>query len=425
MKKIIPILTVILLTVSTFSQNINGRFTSSFYTFERYQDSNVSETYLRNYNSLILNINKSQFSLRTRLGIDTDLMNTLDNDPRVRFYNLYLEARDLLDIATVKIGRQPFFSSIAGGVYDGMSLKLKHSGFVLSGFYGGNVPAYQKLEITDDWKNDFILGGKFEVNALENLSFALAYVNKNFKPMEYEALRMNEDFSPVEVLVKQRSNQYEFASAEASYVMKNSFNIFSKVEYDLNLSEISKVEFSGRLEEIKNFGISLYYNYREPRVRYNSIFSVFDYGNSQEIEAGVDYKINEMFTVIGKFGNVTYKEDDSQRMTIGLNSNLGNLSYRKTFGYAGEMDAVTLYSAKSFFKGLLTPSIGLSYTSYKLSEDSETNTLIALLGGVNYRPWKAVSFDLQAQYLNNKIYENDFRILFKFNHWFNTNLSLL
>ena len=31
-------------------------------------------------------------------------------------------------------------------------------------------------------------------------------------------------------------------------------------------------------------------------------------------------------------------------------------------------------------------------------------------------------FDLQLQYLNNKIYNNDVRFLFKLNYWFNTNI---
>ena len=130
-------------------------------------------------------------------------------------------------------------------------------------------------------------------------------------------------------------------------------------------------------------------------------------------------------TIVGKFGNVEYEDDNSQRLTLGFNTVYGNVSFRKTFGYAGELDAISVYSAKTLLEGALTPSVGLSYTSYKLSEDSETNSLVTLLGGVNVRPWKSISFDLQAQYLNNKIYQNDFRIMFKFNHWFNTNLSLL
>ena len=51
-----------------------------------------------------------------------------------------------------------------------------------------------------------------------------------------------------------------------------------------------------------------------------------------------------MFTVIGKFGNVQYKDENSQRIGIGLSTIYGNINYRKTFGYAGELDAVSVYS---------------------------------------------------------------------------------
>ena len=110
---------------------------------------------------------------------------------------------------------------------------------------------------------------------------------------------------------------------------------------------------------------------------------------------------------------------------MGVNTNYGSISYRKTLGYAGELDAVSLYTAHSFIEGLITPSVGFSYTNYKLSEDAEKNNLLTLLAGLNVRPWVTWSFDLQGQLLNNKIYKNDLRILFKINHWFNTNLDLL
>ncbi|MDP3580860.1 MAG: hypothetical protein Q8S39_02925, partial [Ignavibacteria bacterium] len=81
----------------------------------------------------------------------------------------------------------------------------------------------------------------------------------------------------------------------------------------------------------------------------------------------------------------------------------------------------SVYAAKSYREGLITPSIGLSYTSYKLSKDAEKNNITAILAGFNLRPWKAWSFDVQGQFFNNKIYNDDFRFLLKINHWFNTN----
>jgi hypothetical protein len=160
-------------------------------------------------------------------------------------------------------------------------------------------------------------------------------------------------------------------------------------------------------------------------IRYNSIFSVFDFGNTWEIEGGADYKFSRYITALAKYGNVSYRDGaTSQRITAGVNSLFGSLVYRKTLGDAGELDALSLYIAHSFLEGLITPSVGLSFTNYRLSADAPKNDLLSLLAGVNIRPWRELSFDLQGQYLNNKIYKNDLRMFLKINYWFNTNLNL-
>jgi len=425
MKKTILILFILCFSVPLLAQNINGRFSSSIYTLERYDSANTSDKYLRSFQSLRLNINEGNFSIKTRVGFETDIANPLDNDPRFRFYNLYFEARKLLDVATLRIGRQSFFNGLASGLYDGVNLKVKTEDFTVTGFYGGNVPAYQKLELTDDWANDYVLSGKISTTVVPNFRFSLSYIDKNFKPVEYTAIRLDEDYIPYNALIKRESQKYKYVSGEASYFMKDIFNVNLRYDYDLNFEQTSKIEVSGRYEQIENLGISLYYNFREPKIRYNSIFALFDYGNTQEIEAGVDYRIIGLFTLVGKYGRVTYEDDNSDRFTLGVNSQYGGVSYRMTNGYAGELDALSVYSSYPLFDGLFTPSIGVSITNYKISEDSEENDITAILAGFNVRPWRVLSFDVQGQYFNNELYENDYRLLFKINYWFNNNLNLL
>lgn len=421
MKKLIL---VFLLAINTivFAQNINGRFSSSVYTFERYDSLNSSENYVRAYEMLNLNLNYDKFSIRSFLNFETDLTKEQISDPRLRFYNLYLEARDLLNIATVKIGRQPIINNVVGGLFDGGSIILKHTDYKLSAFYGGNVPAYQKLEITNDFKNNFILGGKFTTTVIPNSQLSIGYVNKNFKPENYFANRLDPNLNLIEVEIENKSNQYQFVTGELNYTMPEIVQAFFRYDYDVNFKQTSRFEFDARTEAVKNLGLNVYYNFREPKIRYNSIFSVFDYGNTHEIEVGADYKINQMITVIGKFGNVQYKDENSQRVAIGLSTSYGSVNYRKTFGYAGELDAISLYSGYTLFDGLLTPSVGLSYTNYKLSPEAESNSVTSLLIGTNIRPFRVLSFDLQGQYMDNKIYKNDLRLFFKLNYWFNLNI---
>ncbi|RJP63831.1 MAG: hypothetical protein C4539_15600, partial [Ignavibacteriales bacterium] len=232
------------------------------------------------------------------------------------------------------------------------------------------------------------------------------------------------NLNPITVLIQSKSNQYKFASAEISYELPKLISINTRYDFDFNYEKTSKVEVDGRYEPMEGLGIKAYYNYREPRVRYNSIFSVFDYGNSQEIEGGLDYKLGD-YTLVGNFGYVSYKDDNSERVSVGINSSFGNLNYRKTFGYAGELDAVSLYAAHTIWDGLLTPSAGISFTTYKLSKDAERNDLTTVLANVNVRPWRALSFDVQGQFLNNKIYKDDLRLFLKLNFWFSHNLNLM
>ena len=112
-------------------------------------------------------------------------------------------------------------------------------------------------------------------------------------------------------------------------------------------------------------------------------------------------------------------------MTLGLNTSYGSLNFRNSFGYAGELTSVSIHTSRSICNNLITPSVGLAYTNYKLSADAEANNIISALAGVNIRPWRTLSFDLQGQFSDNKIYKNDLRLFFKINYWFNTNLDLL
>ncbi len=421
MKKLIIFLLVFPAFVA--AQNINGRFTSSVYGFQRFQNAEESDVFIRSFQTLYLNVNKNNFALRTRFNLEGDIKTPLDNDPRLRLYTLYFEARRVLGLATVRVGRQTLYNGVAEGLYDGLNLKLRKWGFVLSGFYGGNVPPYQKIAVTDSWSNDFVAGGKLKYAGLKDFLFAVSYINKNFKPMKHTAYLLDSLFNPVSYLIQRNSTQFEFVSGEAGYYLPHKYRANVRLDYDLNFLKVSKLEFSGRVEKVKNLGVELYYNYRSPRIRYNSIFSVFDYGNTSELELGLDYKISPMFTLLGKYGVVKYRDNNSKRVTTGFYSSFGSLIYRKTFGYAGELDAISISIAKSYFNGTLTPTFGLAYTAYKLSEASELNKLVSLISGFNVRLWKHLSFDIQGQYLNNKIYNNDFRLFVKLNYWFNTNLS--
>lgn len=413
-------LLILLLLPATmiFGQSINGRVTSSVYFFERADTKEASSVNATGYHYANLNLNYENFSLRTSLNADNFF--NFDAPARLRVYNLYIESRKLFNIATVRIGRQPIFNSVLGGNFDGVMVDLNYSQVGLKAYYGGNVPAYQKLEFTDDLSNDFVLSGELSTSIIPGVFVAAGYTDKNFKTSSYSALRLDENFNPINVLIWEKSNQFKLLHGRLNIGLVEDFMLSTKYEYDLNYKTTSRVEANLVNTSVENLLLEGYVNYREPRVRYNSIFAVFDFANQMEYELGGTYSFNPQLNLFVRGGLVQYNDDNSGRITVGLGTSHGTVSYRKTFGYAGELDAISVYGAKSFFDGLVTPTVGITYASYKLSADSEKNDLLTFLAGVNFRSLRYLSFDIQAQYLKNKIYKDDLRAIFKVNYWFNS-----
>lgn len=414
---------LLLFAVTTFcvqAQNINGRISSSVYMYDRFYSTTESDFVARGFQTLNLNVNEGIFSLRSSMAFE-NFINT-GTAGRSRFYNLYLEARNLFKTATVKVGRQPLFMGLAASVFDGASIDVRYKEFGLKGFYGGNVPAYQKFELTKNFSDDFIGGAELSTSIIPYTDFSVGYIHKNFMPQDYTTTRLDDNNNPIALLIQQKSNQFRYMHARVLFDAGPQLNVNARYEYDLNYKTTSKVEFEANHRWQDKASFSIYYNYMDPKIRYNSIFSVFDFGNTSEIELGASYDFMDDYTVNARVGRVLFEDESSDRISLGVITPYGTLTYRKNLGIAGELDGISLYTARTYFDGLLTPSIGLSYSSYKLSDDDKKNDLLTIMAGVNLRAIRWLSFDTQIQYLNNPIYKKDLRFLFKINYWFNTNL---
>lgn len=422
MRKILILLA--LCSVSLFSQTvISGRISSSAYSFQRYDNDTLktAETYIRGYQQAQVMVGYDKFSLHTSFNFENSYKNSLESDSRLHFYNLYLEGSNLLNCATVKIGRQPIYSGVGAGVFDGIGAKVTGYNLIAEGYFGANVPAYQELKLIDNWQDNSLTAARLRYLPLEGLTIAAGYVDKRFKPQDYLASRLDDNMNPIQILIQNRSAEYQYLNGEVSYEQENERRFFrTKYEYDLNFQQTSKVELEGESGIGEKLDVVVYGLYREPKIRYNSIFSVFDYGNTKEVEAGLSYHFCSDMIVSGRYGYTDYKDENSSRANISLSTKYGTLNFRKTFGDAGELNSISFSTGYTFFEGLLTPSAAVSYTDYKLTKDDPTDKLTTVLLGVNVRPYKSFSFDVQGQYLDNRIYQNDVRLLVKLNYWFHS-----
>ena len=67
----------------------------------------------------------------------------------------------------------------------------------------------------------------------------------------------------------------------------------------------------------------------------------------------------------------------------------------------------------------------MTYTSYRLSADDPKDNALAVLLGATVRPVRNFTFDVQGQWMKNRLYDRDMRLQVKLMYWFAERVSLL
>lgn len=248
-------------------------------------------------------------------------------------------------------------------------------------------------------------------------------MNRQRQRPGYWTIRPDTLFNPSSVYVDPEQTREQYLGADVSYGLPNA-NFYSRYDYNLDYKQTQRAQMGLHYYPSEQWGLSADYIHRAPRLPYNSFFSVFSVPTSEELEGGVDYTIASMTRVFVRGAAVKYVDDQSFRYTIGVANDYASASYRGGTGYAGELNSVSVQGSYPVCRRALIPTLGVSYTSYKLNpSDNTENTLAAVLGFIA-RPMQMFSLDVQGQWLGNKVYKNDVRLFAELNFWISQNLNL-
>lgn len=413
-------------TGSQYGQIINGRFTTSFYTFEKFESPTTSESHLLAYQTAQLDITKNNISVSTLFQGSKNFPD-VGNFSAVRMYNLFFKWRNIADVADLTLGRHSVFAGVGNGLIDGGTLKLKFfdKAISLTGYAGANVKENLETYVTTNRKDNYMVGGQLVTTLFSDLRVGLSYYNRHRERVSYKTLRADSLGLPTYRIIELDSPAEQFTSADVNYFHKSLGRIYGRFDYDLNFEKNSRIQFGGRANLTSTISLTGDYIYRVPRISYNSIFHVFNYSNTTEIEGGLEYAYQPTLRIFGKFANIKYSGDNSQRYTFGMNAEYGSLVYSGNTGYAGELSALSAQLFYPLFDRVLIPTIAFSRSSYKLSKQSDRMESFTGILGATVKTSQSFSFDTQIQWLNNKIYKNDFRLMVKFNYLFSHQLNIL
>jgi hypothetical protein len=425
--RLISLVTLIVLGVSmTAAQLVTGRLATSFYAWERHDSVGASQQTVRAFQALQLSVAQGDVALNTSLMGTTNLVGDFGDAGRVRLYNLYLSWRNIGKTVDVFAGRQYVYAGVGNGSIDGLMAQayFMNKAIRVTGFGGATVsPDYGGVR--SNMHDNYHFGGQIVTTLVPDARIGISYANKREERDPYWATRTRDtSFAPYTYYVANEPDAEELGSVDASYALHELLTVYGRYDFDFKNAQTSRAQGSVRVNITPSFAVTGDYIHRIPRIAFNSIFSAFVTNSIDEIEGGVEYGFTPMFRAFARVAGVSYSDEKSTRWTLGVNSGYCSASYSGSNGYAGELSSFSVQGSYPCMGNMLIPMAGFSYASYRLSQESDKNSTTGIMLGATVRPAKAFSFDVQGQYLNNRLYQNDMRVQVKLMYWFAQRFSI-
>ncbi|HCA80227.1 MAG TPA: hypothetical protein DEP53_10900 [Bacteroidetes bacterium] len=435
MKNLLLLICLLVLSVSgAFGQRLQARLVTSAYAWERQDTIGTSSQHLFGYQTVQLSLAGEQLSFHTYLQGFNDFAGPVKNDPTVRLYNLYAKWSNIARIADLSIGRQAVFAGVGTGTIDGglATMRFLDSKVKVVGYYGSLPSLGYKAALIENAADNSMMGGQLVVAPVEFAQASVSYMKRNMRPETYFGTRRDSLFNPYLVEIKPSATAEEYLSGDLSLDYKEIVSGYARFDYDLLLEKNSRFQLftrvtpfsSSSVKVLQPLSITAEYLQREPRLLFNSIFSVFSFTSLKEYEAGAEYSIGTKWQVFAKYGSVSYNDATQNQITVGVNGEHISASLTRDDGDGGELSAASLNLGYPLFENKLTPTLLVGYAHYKLSEFSQLENALSVAVGAVYRPLRALSVDAQAQWIQNKIYNTDMRFFVRVNYLFSQQLAI-
>jgi len=436
MKKLLLVTCLLMISATgVFAQRLQARFVTSAYAWQRQDSIGTSSNHLFGYQTIQLSVAGENLSFSTYLQGFNDFAGPVKNDGILRVYNLYFKASNIANLADVSLGRQAVFAGVGTGTIDGglASLKFLDSRVKLVGYYGSLPSERYKMSLISNASDNFMTGGQIVGSPADFAQISVSYMEKHIRPETYLGIRRDSLFNPYLTEIKPSAAAEEYVSGDINLEYNDVISGYGRYDYDLLSEKNSRIQLFGRVKPfgslnvkgLEPLSLTAEYIQRDPRLLYNSIFSVFTFNSLKEYEVGGEYAIGSNWQVFAKYGTVSYNDASQNQITVGVNGEHVSLSVTRDNGDGGELSAASLNLGYPLLENKLTPTLLVGYAHYKLSEYSSTldNALSVGVGAV-YRPTRVLSVDAQAQWIQNKIYNSDMRFFVRVNYLLSKQLGI-
>jgi len=336
----------------------------------------------------------------------------------VRLFNAILQWKNIGGLADLRVGRQAVFGGVHYGSIDGAQIRLRPlDGVEVMAYGGGLTPPSQRTDFLQNVEQNWQAGAHVLLYLVQDLRLGLSYMNRHRERSPFESFRYDAQLGVLPATIDYGSRANQYGSIDAAYGKGNLW-VFGRADYDLNFERLSRAELAATYQALPELGFSLDLAHREPVIAWNSYFALLEASANQEAVLGVDYRLHPRITLHGRFAAVMYDEENAFQASLGASNKYASVMYTKDVSYDGDLDGFNLQLTYPLLCGQLVPHVGAVYSSYALADNLEKSSTWAAVAGAMYRPLRTLFFDVQGQYMTNKIYKSDIRAMARVNWHF-------
>jgi hypothetical protein len=408
----IGLLFVLMLGMSAESATLSGRLTSSAYSWQAREAGGSDVRHLRLYQVAMLNMSQmggQALSLHTHLQFSGDLLDERNGREHYRIYSAYAKwAQNGWD---VRFGRQRIYGGVGFGTIDGGRAAVQATDWLqLIGYAGMLTPV-----IPDDgigtWDEGHLWGGQVMVDVRETY-LTMSYAERSREPLAYLGAGRYSQVS-----INQEGTQFRRLGFDARHDWENA-SLYGRVDLDADAWSVQEFEVTGEAQVSDAIGLAAEFEHRKPTLYLNSILSVFEVQDNQEVEVRATYKVNDQAKVLLRGTRSFFDGDSAWHLGAGLIWGQAYLGYARRVGYGGDNNSFTA-SIQHPVNEQWTVHADGSMASYRLY-DTQVSRNRAWTGsaGARYQMKKTLSLDVEAQVLNNAFYNRDARIFVRGSFWF-------
>lgn len=402
---------ILMLANPAWGATLSGRLTSSAYSWQA-REGGTDVRHLRLYQVAMLNVGQMgghALSLHGHMQFSGDVLDEVNGREHYRIYSAYAKwAQKGVD---VRFGRQRIYGGVGFGTIDGGRAAIKAKAWLQVVGYAGMLAPLVPDEGIGTWDEGHLWGGQVMVD-VQKTYVTMSYAQRSREPLAYlGAGRYSQ------VLINNDGTQFRRLGLDVQHDWDNA-SVYGRVDLDADAWDVQEVEVTGEAAVSDALRLAVAYEHRNPRLYLNSVLSVFEVQDNQEIEIRATYKLSELAKVLLHGTRSFFDGDSAWHVGAAISWGRAYLGYARRMGYGGDNDAFTA-SVHQTVNDRWTVHAHGSVASYRLY-DVQVSREQAWVGSVGARcqVQKTVSLDVEAQVLHNAYYNRDARVFVRGSYWF-------